>query len=79
VGHPPNLTGGDSCKNLTPERVGQPAFNGWVSERSEYTRMHAFVNSPDLALTANRGSVENTPQDLLADIEATIRKLFELY
>lgn len=51
-------------------------FNAWVSERSEYTRMHAFVNSPDLALTANRGSVENTPQELLADIEATVRKLF---
>jgi hypothetical protein len=51
-------------------------FNAWVSERSEYTRMHAFVNSPDLALTANRGKVENTPRDLLADIEATVRKLF---
>jgi hypothetical protein len=52
-------------------------FNAWVSERSEYTRMHAFVNSPDLALTANRGSVENTSQDLLDDIEVTVRKLFE--
>jgi hypothetical protein len=51
-------------------------FNSWVSERSEYTRMHAFVNSSDLALTANRGSVENTGQDLLADIEATVRKIF---
>jgi hypothetical protein len=51
-------------------------FNAWVSERSEYTRMHGFVNSPDLALTANRGSVENTSQDLLADIEATVRKIF---
>jgi hypothetical protein len=51
-------------------------FNAWVSERSEYTRMHAFVNSDDLDLTANRGSVENTSQDLLADIEATARKIF---
>jgi hypothetical protein len=52
-------------------------FNAWVSEQSEYTRMHAFVNSEDLDLTANRGSVENTSRDLLADIEETIRKLFE--
>jgi hypothetical protein len=52
-------------------------FNTWVSERSEYTRMHAFVNSDDLELTANRGSVENTSQELLADIEATVRKIFE--
>lgn len=52
-------------------------FNTWVAERSEYTRMHAFVNCDDLNLTANRGSVENTPQDLLEDVEATVRKLFE--
>jgi hypothetical protein len=51
-------------------------FVTWVSERSEYTRMHAFVNSDDLALTANRGSVENTAQDLLSDIEATVKKIF---
>jgi hypothetical protein len=52
-------------------------FNSWVSERSEYTRMHAFVNSPDLDLTANRGSVENTPAELLKDIEDTVKKIFE--
>jgi hypothetical protein len=51
-------------------------FNDWVAERSEYTRMHAFVNSEDLELTANRGSVENTPQELLADIEQTVRRIF---
>ncbi|MFO0882781.1 MAG: hypothetical protein U0894_01095 [Pirellulales bacterium] len=44
---------------------------------SEYTRMHAFVNCDHLNLTANRGSVENTPQELLEDIEATVRKLFD--
>ncbi len=52
-------------------------FNAWVSEQSEYTRMHAFVNSEDLDLTANRGSVENTSRDLLADIEETVRTIFE--
>jgi hypothetical protein len=51
-------------------------FNAWVSEMSEYTRMHAFVNCDGLSLTANRGSVENTPQDLLEDIEATVRQIF---
>jgi len=52
-------------------------FNSWVSEMSEYTRMHAFVNCDSLNLTANRGSVENTPQELLEDIEATVRKFFD--
>ena len=52
-------------------------FNSWVSERSEYTRMHAFVNCQDLHLTANRASVENTSQALLLDIEETVRKVFE--
>jgi hypothetical protein len=52
-------------------------FNSWVAERSEYTRMHAFVNCDALSLTANRGSVENTPQELLEDIEATVRRHFE--
>jgi hypothetical protein len=47
-------------------------FNDWVSERSEYTRMHAFVNSQDLALTASRGSIENTPQEFLDDFKATV-------
>lgn len=61
---------------LGSDFVAVQRFNAWVSERSEYTRMHAFVNSDDLALTANRGSVENTSQELLADIEATVRAIF---
>jgi hypothetical protein len=52
-------------------------FNSWVAERSEYTRMHAFVNCPHLELTANRGSIENTSQELISDIEQTVRGLFE--
>ncbi|MHC2385686.1 hypothetical protein ACVMFA_002182 [Bradyrhizobium liaoningense] len=61
---------------LGTDYVPVQRFNSWVSERSEFTRMHAFVNSEDLDLTANRGSVENTSQELLADIELTVRKLF---
>ena len=52
-------------------------FNDWVAEHSEYTRMHAFVNCDDLELTANRNSVENTPADLLRDIEGKVRAIFE--
>lgn len=52
-------------------------FNEWVAERSEYTRMHAFVNSQDLSLTANRGSVENSGQVLLKDIADTVQKIFQ--
>ena len=60
------------CDYVAVER-----FNAWVSERSEYTRMHAFVNSQNLDLTSNRGSVENTPAELLKDIENTVKLLFE--
>jgi hypothetical protein len=52
-------------------------FNEWVAERSEYTRMHAFVNAQELSLTANRGSVENSGQALLKDIADTVQRIFE--
>lgn len=61
------------CRDYVPIQ----RFNNWVAEASEYTRMHAFVNCDDLNLTANRGSVENTPQELLEDIEATVRKIHD--
>ena len=62
---------------LCRDHVPIQRFNSWVSERSEYTRIHAFVNCDALCLTANRGSVENTPQGLLEDIETTVRKIFK--
>lgn len=52
-------------------------FNSWVAEKSEYTRMHAFVNAQDLALTANRGSVENTELELIEDIRESVQKVFQ--
>ena len=52
-------------------------FNDWVSEHTEYTRMHAFANCDDLELTANRNSVENTRADLLLDIEEKVRSIFD--
>lgn len=52
-------------------------FNDWVAERSEYTRMHAFANCQDLHVTANRGSIENTPGELIEDVQSTVERLFE--
>lgn len=56
--------------------IPKQRFNSWIAEKSEYTRMHAFVDCEALSLTANRGSVENTPQELLEDIESTVKALF---
>ena len=39
--------------------------NGFTSKGSEYTKFHAFVNCQDLRLTANRGSIDNTPSEIL--------------
>ena len=41
------------------------------------TRLHAFVNCQAFKLTANRGSVENTSAELLADIEESVRAEFD--
>lgn len=52
--------------------------NTWISQKgTEYTRFHAFFNCQKLSLTANRGSVANTPPDILADIEETVRDIYE--
>lgn len=52
--------------------------NSWISQKgTEYTRFHAFFNCQKLSLTANRGSVANTPPDILADIEETIREIYD--
>jgi hypothetical protein len=51
--------------------------NEWVSIKGqEYTRFQAFVNCQNFKLTANRGSIENTPTDLVSDIESTVRQVF---
>jgi hypothetical protein len=52
--------------------------NEWLllSKGYEFTRFHAFVNCQDLRLTANRGSVDNTPSEILADLKAEIEKIY---
>lgn len=60
------------CKDYIPIQKK----NEWVAEKSEYTKYHAFVNCQDFRLTANRGGLENTPPDLLAAVEQTVRDTF---
>lgn len=52
--------------------------NEWITTKgSEYTRFHAFANCPALRLTANRGSVENTPTEILADLQKVVERTYE--
>lgn len=51
--------------------------NEWVSEKSEWTKYHAFVNSQDFRLTANRASVDNTPPAILEAIGNTVKAVFK--
>jgi hypothetical protein len=51
--------------------------NEWIGIRgTEFTRFHAFFNCQELKLTANRGSVMNTPDEILQDIEKEIRDIY---
>ncbi|MBO5038347.1 MAG: ATP-binding protein [Alphaproteobacteria bacterium] len=62
------------CKDFIPVQ----RKNEWVVNKgNEYTRLHAFFNCQGLKLTANRGSVENTPHDILKDIKTEVKKTFE--
>jgi hypothetical protein len=62
------------CKDFIPiERK-----NEWITSRgSEFTKFHAFFNCQHLSLTANRGSVANTPSEVLADIKEDIKKIYD--
>jgi hypothetical protein len=61
------------CRDFIPvQRV-----NEWIGIRgTEFTKFHAFFNCQELKLTANRGSVMNTPDEILHDIEAEIRDIY---
>jgi len=62
------------CKDFIPIQRN----NSWVTSKgSEFTRLHAFFNCQALKLTANRGSVENTPAEVLQDIEEVVRSLYK--
>ena len=52
--------------------------NEWITYKgSEYTKFHAFINCQDLRLTANRGSVDNTPTEILQDIKEEVKKIYD--
>lgn len=51
--------------------------NSWVSEKSEWTKYHAFVNCQEFHLTANRGDLGNTPSRILEAVEKTVKEIFE--
>lgn len=61
------------CKDYIPvQRV-----NDWITSKgSEYTRFHAFINCQALKLTANRGSIENTPSEILIDLKEAAQSIY---
>jgi hypothetical protein len=62
------------CKDFIPIQ----RKNEWISSKgSEFTRFHAFFNCQDFKLTANRGSIENTPSEILDDIQFEIKKIYD--
>lgn len=62
---------------LTKDFIPIQRKNEWITYKgSEYTKFHAFFNCQALKLTANRGSVENTPSEILQDIQDEVRKIY---
>jgi hypothetical protein len=62
------------CKDFIPIQ----RKNEWITTRgSEFTKLHAFLNCQALKLTANRGSVENTPAEILQDVEQVVRRIYQ--
>jgi hypothetical protein len=62
------------CKDFIPVQ----RKNEWITTKgSEFTKIHAFLNCQALKLTANRGSAENTPAEILQDVEQVVRKIYD--
>ena len=62
---------------LTKDYIPIQRKNEWVTSRgSEFTKFHAFLNCQALRLTANRGSIENTPTEIISALEKTARSLY---
>jgi hypothetical protein len=61
------------CKDFIPVQ----RKNEWITSRgSEYTKFHAFFNCQALRLTANRGSIDNTPHEILSDVQDEVQRLY---
>lgn len=62
------------CKDYIPVQ----RKNEWISTKgAEHTKLHGFVNCQGLKLTANRGSIENTPSEIIQDLSDAIRDFYE--
>jgi len=62
------------CKDYIP--IEQK--NEWiVTKGTEFVKFHAFFNFQGFGLTANRGSVENTPSEIMQDVETVVRKIYK--
>lgn len=62
------------CKDYMPIQ----RKNEWITSKgTEYTKLHAFVNCQDLRLTANRGSIENTPSEILQDLRSAVEEIYD--
>jgi hypothetical protein len=61
------------CKDFIPIQ----RKNEWITYKgNEYIRFHAFVNCQDLRLTANRGSIDNTPSEISEDIKFAVEEFY---
>jgi Histidine kinase-, DNA gyrase B-, and HSP90-like ATPase len=62
------------CKDFIPIQ----RKNEWVNYKgSEFIKLHSFFNCQGLKLTANRGSIDNTPSEILADIQNEVKAIYE--
>jgi len=62
------------CKDFIPVQ----RKNEWITTKgTEFTKVHAFFNCQALKLTANRGSIDNTPAEILQDVEFVVRSTYQ--
>ncbi|WP_227766379.1 ATP-binding protein [Zhaonella formicivorans] len=62
---------------LAKDYIPVQRVNDWFFQKSEWTKFHGFINCQGLELTANRGSIENTPNDLLIKIKDIAEKIID--
>lgn len=61
------------CKDFIPIQTA----NDWFGSRgTEYVKFHAFLNCQDFRLTANRGSINNTPSEVLDDLKREVQDIY---
>ena len=62
------------CKDFIPIQ----RKNEWINYKgSEYIKLHSFFNCQGLKLTANRGSIDNTPGEILTDIQNEVKAIYD--